>query len=69
MEFTNPGSIDFKLRIHSTHPEIEASRKEFFDSLNSDPDISMKVATMMNNVVEDEFALPEDSIKDIPATS
>lgn len=59
VKYTNPGSIDFKLRVHSEYPDAVASRKGFFDALNNDPDIHMKMATMMNEVIQDEFSLPE----------
>ncbi|PNS18824.1 hypothetical protein CAC42_5363 [Sphaceloma murrayae] len=59
INFTNPGSIDFKLRVHSNHPDVAASREKFFDALNNDPDIHLKMATMMNEVIQDEFSLPE----------
>ncbi|KAF4555598.1 FAD-binding domain-containing protein 29 [Elsinoe fawcettii] len=59
VKYTNPGSIDFKLRVHSTHPDAVASREKFFDALNNDPDIHVKMATMMNEVIQDEFSLPE----------
>ncbi|TKX21882.1 FAD-binding domain-containing protein 33 [Elsinoe australis] len=59
VKYTNPGSIDFKLRVHSEHPDAVASRKGFFDALNNDPDIHMKMATMMNEVIQDEFSSPE----------
>ena len=61
MKFTNPQSIDFKLRLHSLHPDVEATRSGFFDALNNDPSVNMKIASMMNEVVEDEFASPAAS--------
>ena len=57
--YTNPQSIDFKLRVHSFAPDVEEARNQFFNALNTDPGMSQKVATMMNEVIEDEFALPE----------
>ncbi|KAF2226884.1 hypothetical protein BDZ85DRAFT_230643 [Elsinoe ampelina] len=59
VKYTNPGSIDFKMRVHSTHPDAVASREKFFGALNNDPDIHLKMATMMNEVIQDEFSLPE----------
>ncbi|KAG8627709.1 hypothetical protein KVT40_003582 [Elsinoe batatas] len=59
VKYTNPGSIEFKLRVHSTYPDAVASREKFFGALNNDPDIHLKMATMMNEVIQDEFSLPE----------
>lgn len=64
INFTNPQSIEFKLRVHSFKPEAERARLDFFDALNNDPSINLKIATMMNQVVEDDFALAEDAPKD-----
>ena len=61
INYTNPQSMDFKLRVHSFHPDVEAARNGFFHALNTDPSISMKMATMMNEVSEDDFALPDMS--------
>ncbi|KAK5227432.1 hypothetical protein LTR99_005556 [Exophiala xenobiotica] len=66
INYTNPQSIDFKLRVHSFHPEVQAARDGFFDALNTDPSMHLKMATMMNEVIEDEFALPE--LNDLPST-
>ena len=66
VNFTNAQSIDFKLRVHSFHPEVEAARSAFFHALNTDPSMTLKMASMMNEITEDEFALPE-SIAVAPA--
>lgn len=55
INYTNTASIEFKLRLHSTQSEIEARRDSFFDALNNDPSIHIKMATMMNEAVEDMF--------------
>jgi hypothetical protein len=57
LEFTNKGSIDFKLRLHSNDPEIASKRDAFMSALNNDPEIHLKMASMMNNTVEDMFEL------------
>ncbi|EXJ93193.1 hypothetical protein A1O3_01750 [Capronia epimyces CBS 606.96] len=57
INFTNPQSIDFKLRLHSSDPDVERARAVFFHALNTDPEIHLKMASMMNEVVDDEFEL------------
>ncbi|KAM5359706.1 hypothetical protein ACJZ2D_014275 [Fusarium nematophilum] len=59
VNYTNKASIDFKLRLHSTNPEVVAAREGFFNALNNDPDIHLKTATMMNEQVEDMFEVPD----------
>ncbi|EXJ67585.1 uncharacterized protein A1O5_09598 [Cladophialophora psammophila CBS 110553] len=59
IKFTNAQSIDFKLRVHSFHPDVEAARNGLFYALNTDPSMHLKMATMMNEITKDEFALPE----------
>lgn len=55
VDFTNKGSIDFKLRLHGTDKETVARREGFMHALNNDPDIHLKMASMMNNAIEDMF--------------
>lgn len=58
VNYTNKASTDLKLRLHSTDPQIVADRQAFFDALNNDPAIHLKLATMMNEQVEDMFEAP-----------
>ncbi|KAI0121261.1 hypothetical protein BJ170DRAFT_661063 [Xylariales sp. AK1849] len=55
INYTNKASIDCKLRLHSRDPEINAQREGFMDALNHDPDIHLKMATIMDNEVVDMF--------------
>ncbi|OQV05083.1 FAD binding domain-containing protein [Cladophialophora immunda] len=59
IRFTNVQSIDFKLRVHSFHPDVEAARNGLFNALNNDPSMHLKMAMVMNETTEDEFVLPE----------
>lgn len=68
-EFTNPQSIDFKLRCHSFHPDVVKRRDGFFNALNNDPAINMKMASMMNEVMQDEFEVASEKVNGhLPAT-
>jgi hypothetical protein len=58
VNYTNKASINFKLRLHSTDPEIVAQRDEFMHALNSDPGIHLKMASIMNDAIEDMFEVP-----------
>ncbi|KAH7161029.1 hypothetical protein EDB81DRAFT_642266 [Dactylonectria macrodidyma] len=59
VNYTNKASTDLKLRLHSADPQIVADRQAFFDALNNDPAIHLKMATMMNEQVEDMFEVPK----------
>lgn len=55
LNFTNPESIDFKLRLHSMHPDIVSKRETYMNMLNNDPDIHVKAASAMNNAIDNLF--------------
>lgn len=48
-------SIQNKLRLHSNDPEIAAQRNEFFDNINNNPEFHIKVASQMNQVMDNVF--------------
>ena len=58
LKYTNPQSIEFKLRVHSMDPATAEKRNAFFDALNNDPEFPKIIAQGMNDVMEDEFDLP-----------
>lgn len=53
LKFTNPASIDFKLRLHSFDDQTVEARERFFQSLNSDPKFVEGLARQMNEFVEE----------------
>jgi hypothetical protein len=62
LKFTNPQSIDFKLRVHSMDPRTTEERDFFFDKLNNDPEFVNAIASSMNEFMDDGFEIPEDSV-------
>ncbi|KAF4456816.1 FAD NAD(P)-binding domain-containing [Fusarium albosuccineum] len=55
LNYTNKASIDFKLRLHSGHPEVVAQRDIYLHALKTDPDVHTKAASSMNETIEDMF--------------
>ncbi|KAJ9495734.1 hypothetical protein LTR99_010643 [Exophiala xenobiotica] len=62
LKFTNPQSIDFKLRVHSMDPKTTEERDFFFDKLNNDPEFVNAIASSMNEFMDDGFEIPADSV-------
>lgn len=54
-DFTYTQSIQNKLRLHSSDPEIVAKREEFFDNMKNSPEFHVKVASAMNEIMDDIF--------------
>ncbi|KAJ3538858.1 hypothetical protein NM208_g5728 [Fusarium decemcellulare] len=48
LNFTNVESVNFKLRLHSNEPSVVSERDAFFEALNNDPEIALKMASKMN---------------------
>jgi len=69
VNYTNPQSTEFKQRIHFFVPETVEKRDAFFDTMNNDPEMSLKMARAMNEIIEDEFDVRPAAIPaEAPAT-
>jgi 2-polyprenyl-6-methoxyphenol hydroxylase-like FAD-dependent oxidoreductase len=55
LSFTNPESINFKLRLHSMDQQTAEARNSFFDLLNTNPDVVQEIAKGMNKFLEDDL--------------
>lgn len=63
IKYSNPQSIEFKRRIHVFDPETVQERDAFFHVLNTDPEVHLKTARMMNAVMVDDFEIPPQQQK------
>lgn len=57
VEYSNPQSMENKLRLHSEDPTVVESRDEFFRALNTKPkETSIMMASQMNEFLDEDFS-------------